>query len=151
MRKDFLWVQTIILLAGTLFSCATVFNDFRVFFNYYHTLLRIANCTIPNPVTTACFYGSFAFLIAYIWSYLIINRKINKQRKSQRHLIYFLIGCTIFAWSNLSLLLYRFYIVVSRLGCSGATTTNPFMTPCFAGSVLFLGALVVGIVAYRKA
>ena len=128
-------LQTFTLLIGTIFAWFTVYTDFARFYNIYGNVTRISNCIIPNPVTTPCFYGAFAFLIAFIWSL-----KLLKNPKSQNKLVILLIGSTIFAWSNFTYEIFKFYASISgeQLSCSGIPTNNVFLTPCFYGSVIFL-------------
>ncbi len=135
----------LILLAGTIFSWYTVYNDFARFYGVYQTVFRVNNCIIPNPVVTPCFYGAFAFLGAFIWSILILKKSEEKHPTQYRNLIYLLIGSNIFAWSNFLLQLLKFLRAGSKpvIGCSGQLMTNPFTTPCFIGSAFFVGALIV--------
>ncbi len=150
MNKNLFKLQTAVLLIGTLFAWYTVYSDFARFYNLYGTVTRISGCTIPNPVTTPCFYGAFAFLLGFIWS-VIILRKIFKGEevtKRQRNLRYLLIAGTIFAWSNFALEIYKYYSsqTAVKVSCSGVATDNVFLTPCFYGSVIFLMALIVSMV-----
>jgi len=137
---------------GTMFAWFTVYTDFVRFYAFYGDLTRINNCVIPNPVTTACFYGSFAFLGAFIWS-LIIN-KVSKVKKifNQKRLHFLLIGSTIFAFTNLSLSVYNFYFnkASEKISCSGVQADSIFVTPCFIGSMFFLGSLIISWIIKRK-
>ena len=134
----------IVLFIGTVFAFYTVYNDFLRFYSYEGTYFKVRDCAVPNPVTTPCFYGAFAFLSAFIWS--IIDQKI-------RYLSYFLIGGAIFAWSSFGYELYSYFNAggESYIGCSGIEISNPFTTPCFQGAVLFLISMIVGLMRVKEA
>lgn len=150
--KKIYWVQSLVLLAGTIFAWYTVYSDFSRFYNLYGTLTKISGCSIPNPITTPCFYGAFAFLGAFIWSLYILKMPRVKQIAHEKKLVILLIGSTIFAWSNLALEIYNFYIqkVSSKVSCSGVATDNIYTTACFIGSMIFLVSLIVSIAINRK-
>ena len=133
------------LLAGTIFAWYTVFNDFLLFYADEGTFFKVNNCIIPNPVTTPCFYGAFAFLGAFIWSLFILGFNPERQKKNYFYLIWLLIGSNIFAWTNFTIILVRFIQAQGHpaLGCSGQITTNPFTTPCFIGASIFLLSLII--------
>ncbi len=154
MRNNLFKLQTAILLAGTLFAWFTVYTDFKRFYNLHGSVTKISDCVIPNPVTTACFYGAFAFLLGFIWSASILS-KVSRSKdvaKPQRNLWYLLIAGTIFAWGNFGLEVYKFYSseVAGKVSCSGVATDNVFLTPCFYGSAIFLSALIVSIIIRKS-
>lgn len=123
------------LILGVGFSWITVINDFIRFKNIYGKVFRIDNCSVPNPITTPCFYGALAFFIALI---LFIIKKST-------YLRYLLIGGTAFAWSNFAYEAYKFYLPNNyvKIGCSGIEVTSIFNTPCFYGALIYLMALFV--------
>ncbi|OGC46098.1 hypothetical protein A2V49_04080 [candidate division WWE3 bacterium RBG_19FT_COMBO_34_6] len=145
MRKYLLYIQSIILLSGTIFAWVTVYKDFARFYNLYGTVTKISGCVIPNPVTTPCFYGAFAFLTAFIISLFILKKPDNFLL--QKRLIILLIAGTIFAWSNFGYEVYKFYLAsnVDKISCSGVPTENVFATPCFVGACIFLSGLLASI------
>ena len=151
--KDKIWqfLLSTTLLGGTIFAWYTVFNDFLLFYNTEGTLLKVTDCIIPNPVITPCFYGAFAFLGAFIWSLFILGFTGERLKKNQKHLFWFMIGGTIFAWSNFIPQLVKFVQADMQpiLGCTGQVTTNPFVTPCFIGSAIFLCALIISFIVYK--
>ncbi|EKD53413.1 MAG: hypothetical protein ACD_61C00047G0002 [uncultured bacterium] len=151
MKKIYLF-QSVLLLAGTLFAWFTVYSDFSRFYDLYGSITRITDCIIPNPVTTACFYGAFAFLGALIWSLFINKASAIKKVAGQRKLHLLLIGSTIFAFSNLFLEIYNFYFngTSEKVSCSGVPSTSIFVTPCFIGSMFFLGSLITSMIIIRK-
>lgn len=150
--KKIYWLQSIFLFIGTVFAWFTVYSDFTRFYNIYGNITRIKNCIVPNPITTPCFYGAFAFLGGFIWSLYIL--KLLKERKvsHQKKLTIFLIAGTIFAWSNLAIEVYNFYLqkTGTKVSCSGVATDNIFATACFIGSMLFLGSLIISLIINRK-
>jgi hypothetical protein len=147
MKKAYI-IQSVLLLIGTVFAWSTVYSDFARFYSLYGDITRIEGCVIPNPVTTPCFYGAFAFLGAFIWSIYILRAKKARRDINQSRLHILLIASTIFAWSNLSLEIYNFYFknASQQISCSGVPTTSIFTTPCFIGSMIFLGTLVISYI-----
>lgn len=150
--KKIYTAQSVLLLMGTIFAWFTVYSDFTRFYNLYGDITRISNCVIPNPVTTPCFYGAFAFLGAFIWSLFINKASKSKKIANQKKLHILLIGSTIFAFSNLSLEIYNFYFskASTQISCSGVPSDNIFITPCFIGSMFFLGSLIISLIIKRK-
>ena len=145
-------LQPLVLLGGTIFAWFSVYTDFARFYKFYGTLTRIQNCVIPNPVTTPCFYGAFAFLIAFLWSLYILKQKVENRISQQKKLNILLIASTIFAWSNFFLGIYQYYAAKNgpKVSCSGIPTDNAILTPCFFGSIIFLLALIVSITIIRS-
>jgi hypothetical protein len=151
MKKQTYRIIFLPLLAGTVFAWLSVASDFVRFFHTEGTIFKIQDCFTPNPVTTPCFYGAIAFLIALIWIIKIGKTEIAKQIKNIKGLLVLLIAGNIFAWSNMTLELVRFYSSKTgeSVGCSGLLITNPFLTPCFFGSLIFLLSLVSAIVVFK--
>lgn len=137
------YTQIGVLLAGTLFAWFTIITDFLRFYATEGTFFKIADCVYPNPVTTPCFYGGFAFAFALIWAVKLLGADTETLKRGEKHLTWFLVGGNIFAWSNFLNLVYHFYNVPLGQGvsCSGVPAPSPFATPCFYGSVLFLLSL----------
>lgn len=143
--------QSLVLAAGVLFSWYTVFSDFARFYGMEGTIFKIKDCFFPNPVTTACFYGAIAFLIAFIWSIYILKKDDPAKKEfPQTRLSWLLAASTIFAWANFANVLYKFYGENSNIGCSGVPISSPFLTPCFYGSVIFLLSLIVALIIVKK-
>jgi hypothetical protein len=143
-----------ILLIGTLFAYSAVVLEFIDFYVNEGTLLKVENCIVPNPITTACFYGAFGFLVALIWNIRIVKiTEIQNRIKSQLYITLFLLGGSIFAWYNNFSTLYNYFIVKpdSLIGCSGQIVSNPFTTPCFIGATIFTIALIVSLSLYLNA
>lgn len=143
----------LVLAAGTIFAWFTVYSDFSRFYDSEGTLFKIQGCAIPNPVTTPCFYGAFAFLIALMWSIIIWRKPIANFRAHLGKLLWLLVASVIFAWSNFVYSLVRFYQTQASghaIGCSGQLVTNPWTTPCFIGACIFLISLLVAGIVYSK-
>lgn len=124
---------TVILALGSTYAWYTNIHEIISFNDFYGTLLRFQNTVSPNPFLTPCFYGGIAFLLA-----LFLSIKGNKYL----HLL--LIAGTLFAWGNWSWGIAQFYLfnLSESISCSGTTTSNPFLTPCFIGASFFTLALV---------
>ncbi len=157
MTKEKAWehlprILSLVLLIGTLFAWVTVFTDFQKFYGYEGTIFKLDNCVIPNPVATPCFYGAFAFIGAFVWSLRVAKMSEEEKRKHEKFMSWFLSGATIFAWSNFLPDAFNFYTSSGGpvRGCSGQLITNPFITPCFIGSAIFLVALMIGLLIYFK-
>lgn len=146
-QSKFHYVQIGVLLAGTMFAWFTVIMDFARFYASEGTFFKIADCVYPNPVTTPCFYGAFAFVLGLVWAIKLLKKDPEGLRKGERNLTWFLVAGNIFAWSNFSNLVYHFYNVPLGQGvsCSGVPAASPFTTPCFYGASLFLASLLVTI------
>ncbi len=143
--------QTLILAVGVLFSWYTAINDFVRFYNTEGTIFKIKDCFFPNPVTTACFYGAIAFLVAFVWSvYILKNNDLAKKEFHQTRFSWLLAAGTIFAWANFTNVLYKFYGTGSNIGCSGVPISSPFLTPCFYGSIIFLLSFVFALIILKK-
>lgn len=143
----FHYAQIGVLLAGTLFAWFTVVTDFVRFYMNEGTLFKVADCVYPNPITTPCFYGAFAFLIALVWSIKLLSRERELLNQAQKKLAFFLVAGNIFAWTNFANLIFHFQALPGGQGvsCSGVPATSPFATPCFYGSTLFGLSLLVTI------
>ena len=152
MTSKMYYAQVLTLLIGTVFAWTTAVVDFLRFYQTEGTLFKIADCVYPNPVTTPCFYGAIAFAIALVWAILLLKKEGEVRVRSEKHLSWLLTAGTIFAWSSFGRLAYNFYTALpgQGVGCSGVPTTNPFLTPCFFGSVLFLASLIVALGILRK-
>lgn len=142
MKKQLLLTQSLLLLTGVLFSGFNLIKNFILFYQVEGTIFKIYDCSIPNPVTEACFYGSLAFLGAFIWSVFIYKKGTTK---AQNYLWWFLGAGTIFAWYNVTKEFLAFYgpHVGQILACGGRPIVNPFLTPCFTGASIFLFATIL--------
>ncbi len=151
MRKSWLLFQSFILLCGTVFAWTNAVVQIQNFYGLYGTFLKFKDCVVPNPLTTACLYGSVAFLVAFIWSIRMLQ---NPSGRGQRYLRNFLIFCVLFAGSVVTLEFGEFYGFVSTtvpsVGCTPGVA--PTLTPCFYGMLFFIGALLVswGIVRHTQ-
>ncbi|OGY90373.1 MAG: hypothetical protein A2677_01700 [Candidatus Komeilibacteria bacterium RIFCSPHIGHO2_01_FULL_52_14] len=145
-------IQTAVLVAGTAFAWYTVVVDFVRFYGFEGTVFKVQDCIVPNPVTTPCFYGAWAFLIALIWTLRLLKRRVYSA-SGIRNLMLFLAAGTIFAFGNFGYGYMKFLANSGKptVGCSGLLMTNPFFTPCFIGAMLFLASLIVSIVAWLSA
>lgn len=152
MSKKFLYLQSLVILAGALFAWSTIFGDFVRFSQVEGTLFKIKDCLVPNPVLTPCFWGGWAFLIALVWSLFILKMPSEKQRVHQKYLVILLVAGTIFGWSNFGYGWLKFIANESKpiVGCSGLLVADPFNTPCFFGSLFFTASLLASLVVLKK-
>jgi hypothetical protein len=151
MKKTLLYLQAIILIGGSVFAWITVFGDFVRFFSNNGLLMPLYGYS-PNPLTTPCFYGAIVFLVALIWSILILlAADRSKNVKSQKHLMWLLFSGTIFAWGNFAYQMYKYYTPHTGIyiGCSGIPLKHPIYTPCFTGAVVFLIAFILSFISFR--
>ena len=146
--KKLLGAQTLILLAGTLFAWSRLIPQLRNFRSEYGTLLRFTDCVIPNPLKTACFFGSLAFLVALIWSLALLN---TPGSVGERRLFWFLVACVLFAASVVVVEFSEYYhwFGVSSFTVSCSPGTFPLQTPCFLGLIFFVLALGVANIINR--
>lgn len=136
-----------ILILGVLVSWyATLF----AFFDFYQnegTIFKIKDCILPNPVTTPCFWGALAFLVALIMAVKTLKKS---SVKFERYFMYFMIACVIFAWGNFVIELRGVEpkpgAIITPCPASGK---NPFLSPCFFGSILFTTSLLLSHIISR--
>jgi hypothetical protein len=100
-ENKLLKILTLVLLGGTIFAWYTVAQDFIRFKNIQGTIFKVSDCLIPNPVTTACFYGAFGFLAAVIWSYKILKFVGERRVAHVKYLLLFTVGCVLIGSINL--------------------------------------------------
>ena len=153
MIKKLYITQVLVLLGGVAFSWHAVYVDFVRFYNTEGTILKIKDCVYPNPVVTPCFYGAIVFLVAFIWALYVLRDKIfSSQAVKQQRLWLILLAGTAFGWINFGFSLVKFYMapVGEQVTCSGVPTDNPFLTPCFWGSVIYLIAFLLSWVIMKR-
>ena len=147
--KSLLLVQSLVLLAGAVYAWSKLLPQFSNFQLMYGTIFRFRDCVIPNPLATACFYGSMAFIIAVVWSFSIWS---SPDRTRERHLRNFLLFCVLFAGS---VVCYEFADYYKLFGSNAVPITCspgvfPLLTPCFFGLLSFLGGYITSIYATRR-
>lgn len=153
MIKKLYLSQIGVLLGGVLFSWYTVYADFLRFYGTEGTIFKIKDCVYPNPITTPCFYGAIVFLVALAWALYVYRDNIFSSRvKKQQKLWLILLAGTAFGWVNFGFSLFKFYAadVGEQVTCSGVPTDNPFLTPCFWGSVIYLIAFLLSWFIMKK-
>ncbi len=152
MSKKFLALQSILLGAGVVYSWSKVVIQFETFQKMYGTIFRIKDCAYPNPLVTACFYGAVAFLIAFIWSVIVLQSK-KVSLKQQTYLRNFLLFGVVFAGSvvTFEFLLYYKIIKTSQPIVACSPGVFPLQTPCFVGMMVFLASFIVAAYIVRSA
>ncbi|QQR82757.1 hypothetical protein IPJ70_01445 [Candidatus Campbellbacteria bacterium] len=148
-NKVWLWAQSFALLGGTVFAWSNVVTQFIDFYDVYGTVFRFRDCTIPNPLGTACLYGAVAFFVAFVWS-LRVLQTLNGTH--QKYLKNFLIFCVLFAASVFSLEVAEYYALIPAGTPSVSCTpgAHPLATPCFYGMLFFIASLTSAIVITRE-
>lgn len=148
-KKTALWVQSLVLLGGTVFAWSQLVPQFIDFYALYGDPFRFQDCAIPNPLATACLYGSLAFIVAFIWSLRILQRG---NKTSQKYLKNFLIFCVLFAASVFLFEVADYYKLIPSgtpsVSCSPGV--QPLATPCFYGMLFFIAALTSASGIHRK-
>ena len=142
-------VQAMILLWGTFFAWSKLIPQMRDFQGLYGTLFYFTDCAIPNPLTTACFYGSVAFMVACIWALWMLQ---GPSETSARRLRAFLVFCVVFAGSVVLYEAADYYKLFAgdALPISCSPGVHPLKTPCFYGMLFFLSACIVASSIVRK-
>lgn len=130
-------IQFGILAFGTVFAYINIVIDFVRFYKIEGTIFKFKDCLYTNPFLTPCFWGGLAFLICTVMAYKILKGN----NALQRPLNFLVLFGVIFAWGNFAHTLYN-YIVATRTGtefisCSGQPASNPILTPCLGGAVLY--------------
>lgn len=148
-EKNLLGIQALVLLGGTIFAWSKLILQFDNFYSLYGTFLRFNDITIPNPLTTACFYGSLAFLVALFWSARMYQ---DTSHRSERLLRNFLLFCVVFAVSVFAYELIVFYKLFGFHANAFICTpgVHPTQTPCFYGMLFFIVAFITSVVATRR-
>ncbi len=147
--RRFEHLQMAALLSGSVLAWLTTIKEFVRFYQIEGTIFKIKDCAIPNPITTPCFWGATAFLVALIWAVYIYKQK--KGRGHQRKLMLFLAASTVFGWANVAYDYYKYFGAKMEpiQTCSGLVK-SPLYTACFWGSVLYLLALLLTIKIVRQ-
>ena len=147
--KKLLLAQTLTVLGGAILAWSNLIPQLRNFLSLYGTLFKFSGCAVPNPLATACFYGSTAFLVALFWSVRVYQRPTYA---SQRWLRNFLLFGVVFAASVVAYEALTFYKFISA-GTVSVTCTpgaSPFQSPCFFGMLFFICAFTISVVATRR-
>lgn len=147
--KNLLIVQTAVLFGGTIFAWSKLLPQMRDFWGLYGTLFHFADCAIPNPLTTACFYGSVAFVAALVWSTYLIGSPSERRMKYLRDFLVFCVGfaASVFLYEAAD---YYKLFAGDALPISCSPGVHPLQTPCFYGMLFFISAAVVARVIVSK-
>lgn len=127
--------RIIFLLLGSIIAWYETISKFSEFYSNEATIFKIRDCVIANPVTTPCFWGATAFVIATI---LAIRYYTRPSKNFEKYFLVFMIACVMFAWGNFAVELVG---VTPRPGAivtvCQANPRSPFLSACFYGSILF--------------
>lgn len=141
-------VQSLLLFGGTVFAWSALLSQFGRFLALNGTLLT-AGGSVPNPLLTACFYGSTAFLAALFWSVRVYQRPGHA---SERRLRNFLLFCVVFAASVVAYEAVEYYHLFGPGTTAFICTPGvpPVETPCFTGMAFFTAAFITSVFATRR-
>lgn len=147
--KKLLIIQSLVILGGAVFAWSKLIPQLRNFLELYGTLFRFTGCAVPNPLLTACFWGSAAFLVALFWSISVYQRPTYT---SQRWLRNFLFFGVVFAASVVSYEALTFYKFISASTVAVTCTPGvaPTQTPCFTGMLFFIAAFTFSVSVTRR-
>ena len=150
-KKNLLYLQSLLLLSGTIFAWGNVLKEFKIYFAAGGQILQTAGCPVTNPIITPCFWGATAFLIAFVWSLNILRIKPTAQISNEIKLNWFLVASTIFGWGNVALEFYKYYASKMQpiVSCTGIIK-SPIYAPCFTGSIIFLTSLIYALNLSKK-
>lgn len=125
------YLQTLVLLGGTLFAWNTVGDELASGF----------------PLgTTMCFYGATVFTIATLTSIYLLFISGQLDQKWQKFLTWLLGVGTILAWGNWGYVAYHLFRGEVCPSACPANVTNPFLTPCFYGASIYLITFIIALV-----
>lgn len=146
--KKLLLVQCLVLFGGTVFAWSKLLPQLINFYALYGTFLRVSDCVVPNPLVTACLYGSLAFLVALFWS---VRVYLDPSQVSERRLRNFLLFCVAFAGSVVLSEAAEYYKLFSgAVSVTCSPGVSPLQTPCFTGMLFFIAAFLVSIFATKS-
>lgn len=130
------YLQTLVLLGGTIFAWSTVSQELTQGF----------------PLgTTMCFYGAIAFTVAVLISIYLLFISGRLDQKWQQYLTWLLGAGTVFAWGNWGYVAYKLFREEQCLSACPVGITNPFLTPCFYGASIYLiGFIIALVLLYRS-
>lgn len=147
LTRKLLIAQSVILLGGAMIAWSALIPMMTNFYALYGTFWHFNDCIIPNPLTTACLYGSLAFLVALYWSLIVFQ---TPTPRSERYLRNFLLFCVIFGGSVLTLEAAQYYkFIATPISVSCNPGASPFGTPCFYGTIAYILAFITSIFATR--
>lgn len=133
-------LRIVFLLLGSIIAWYETISKISEFYDNEGTLFKVKDCVIANPITTPCFWGATAFVIATI---LAIRYYHKSSKNFEKYFLVFMIACVIFAWGNFAIELVG---VTPKPGAiitvCQANPTSPFLSACFFGSILFTLSLV---------
>lgn len=140
-RTVSLGLLVFVLGGGVVFSWHALGLQFAQFIAQYGTLFQFTGITNANPLLTPCFYGSCAFVVAFVWA-LVLTTSYN--HRSMRWLVRFLMFGVCFALIVLTYEALEYFKVFSvGVPISCAPGVHPLETPCFTGLLFFMGSALV--------
>lgn len=136
-------ILVFVLGAGMCSAWYALGNQFAAYYSTVHTFAPPI-----HPMLTPCFYGSCAFVVAFVWALVLVIKK----HPITRWVVWFLGFCTIFAGGVVAYesLMYAQIIPTFIVNC--APGVHPLRTPCFTGMLFFAVSYVLArvIVMHEK-
>jgi hypothetical protein len=144
-------VLVLTLLAGVIFAFATLYGEFRYFYDLEGTIWKFQDCATTNPFLTPCFFGAIAFVIALVWSAVNAFRFTGeKQTRHYKYLSFLLAGGTLFAWGNFAITVVKYYQGAGSIACGAVPIEHPLQSSCFVGALLYTAAFTVCLFIRKK-
>lgn len=140
-------LRILLLAAGVLISWYTVIAQFVIEYRYCGTVFPSSECLIQSPLITPCFYGACAFFVSFAWVSWMYKTDSGHHEAYLRN---FLLLCVVFALSVLGAECAQYFGLVGgpAIGCTPGS--NPLLSPCAAGAVLFGAAYIVSWAVCRR-
>jgi hypothetical protein len=146
--KNLLFIQSLVLFGGTIFAWSKLLPQIDTFQTLYGTLFRFNDLAVPNPLLTACLYGSTAFLVVLFWSVLVVQRPGYGSQRMLRNALLF---CVVFAASVVASEAVEYYkLFDSAISVTCSPGVPPTQTPCFYGMLFFIAAFITSVYATRR-
>ncbi len=141
-------LQTVFLLVGSMFAWSKLVPQVTTFYATYHTFFHFVGCTVPNPLKTACLYGSLGFIVALVWSLSVYQTTTYLREK---RLSIFLLCCSVFAATVVAYEVLIYYkVIAGAISVSCTPGLSPLASPCFTGMIFFILAYITSLVATRR-
>lgn len=134
MRHTFSVLLVTLLGSGMFFAWYALGEQFAAYYAAGNSFV-----TPIHPALTPCFYGSCAFIGAFVWA-LVLWRTHSA---SYTWLYRFLVFCTLFAGAVVAYESLMYAKLIPTLPFNCAPGVHPLNTPCFVGMLFFMVSAVI--------